>query len=298
MSDIGTESLVIRSTVGRKRPQEEPVRNGDTRNFRDPLSLLAGSPVERDKQQSIDAIVTQLNAIREEYRTHGSLGDVIGGNTLIHLKSKNQVFPLELIGDYNKKHSQGEAQWPIDPDSGIRMPLTFAKICPTGCDYKPLLTTHAADRIKFYLSIDPSNHSLVAQFTNELMEYVYADRLSLLVKNEDHTYDNPCLYTWHPIELSKILKNLHERYPNIWQSTPHFLQGTIHDVNPDHIGWVQEPLNHTELRLKPISHSGRMAILGSYLSDKEISTENYVTACGIAQVKPYAPWLVNPPGVS
>lgn len=113
----------------------------------------------------------------------------------------------------------------------------------------------------------------------------------MLVKVEDHNYDSCNIYTWQPEQMAKILESLHSKYPDIWQSVEHPLQGKVADVDPKHIGYVQEPIGG----INGNSHSSRMHQLGE-LIDKNgggVDTATWERACAVAGVRADAPWLIS-----
>lgn len=307
MSDT-EPTIILRTTMGEKKPVSHLADTsqlpppGDTRNFRDPLDSVRGSLRELRRRTGIEQQINYLNTIILPLcDTYGSLRAVMGGNTSLHEKASN--FPTDAFTPFISRQIVKPISWPADNSSGIRVKKTFATPWNTGVDYDPLVQTQGEHRIKFYLSTDtstPEKMELARQFGTELMERVFEQKLSLMTKLEDHDYDNPDLYTWHPEEMQIILAELYKKYPTIWKTTPHILQGTVSGVNPDHMGWVQEPLNQTEMGIRLDSHSGRMYRLGKYIEahlepGQRISTDIYIAACKAADVQPQAPWLVALP---
>jgi hypothetical protein len=72
-------------------------------------------------------------------------------------------------------------------------------------------------------------------------------------------------------------------------NTP-FFQAPIDEVNPMHVGWVQEPIGG-----KNGSHSSRMGLLGFTLDavgEGAVNAEGYIRACKNASVRPDTPWLI------
>jgi hypothetical protein len=88
--------------------------------------------------------------------------------------------------------------------------------------------------------------------------------------------------------MTETLQELYPKYAGIWLPVHHFFQGPIPTINPNHIGYVQEPLGgHNG------SHSDRMRILGKSLDTHvPVSLQTYRQACAEAGVKATAPWLI------
>lgn len=99
------------------------------------------------------------------------------------------------------------------------------------------------------------------QWFTEIAASARAQGLSLTCKTFDHAYDSLNLYTYHASQLAAILAAVYPLYAarGLFHATPHFLQGVLPGINPDHIGWVQEPAAAYD------SHSGRMGRIGRSL---------------------------------
>jgi hypothetical protein len=62
-----------------------------------------------------------------------------------------------------------------------------------------------------------------------------------------HVYDALLLYTvteQDTATVGKILRSVYEEHKDTapFYATPHHFQGELNGVNPDHIGWVHEPI--------------------------------------------------------
>ena len=123
--------------------------------------------------------------------------------------------------------------------------------------------------------------------------------ISLTTKTFDHAYDSLNLYTWHPSELEGIIKSLYPKYleKGMYNKTPHFLQGKIEGINPDHIGFVQEPEVQSGIGMG-MSHSARMGRLGEYLDavargGMPIDKSSWLKAAQYAGINPEKPYLIR-----
>ena len=171
----------------------------------------------------------------------------------------------------------------------------------SGPDYDRLKSESPTGRYKFYSSLDltsPQNVERGISWFSEVVERSHAQGLSLTAKSFDHAYDSLNLYTWHPAELASIMKDLYPKYEaaGLYFDTPHFFQGSLEGVSPNHIGYVQEPISGWPLGLGH-SHSGRMRVLGGALDayrveGTDLSIENFVQAASEAHVDPRQPYLI------
>jgi|GEM_PF-6507141 len=170
----------------------------------------------------------------------------------------------------------------------------FSRAWETGANVGDLVENRPFDRYKFYLSLDlstPQKQAQAQEFIKEVHALAREQKLSMLTKTEDHNYDSCNIYTWSPDEFSGILQQVYKKYPDIWLSVEHPLQGAIDAVDPKHIGYVQEPI----VGLKG-SHSARMVALGRFIdaNDGRLSSDVWQQACKEAGVRPDAPWLIDP----
>jgi len=97
--------------------------------------------------------------------------------------------------------------------------LTFGTAL-AGPDYEALKAQHPNDRYKFYSSFDltsPDKVALGNQWFSDVAERA----------------------------LAGIITELYPSYAaqGLYNSTPHFFQGSLQGVDPDHIGFVQEPIH-------------------------------------------------------
>lgn len=174
-----------------------------------------------------------------------------------------------------------------------------AEIWDTGVDVNELIDTNPFGRYKFYLSLslrDQQSNEKAVSFIRDLYRECKANRISLGTKSHDHDYDSLDIYTFHPQEMSDILKKLYNKYPDIWKDSLHPIQGKVGDIPAEHIGVVQEPVMGFGG-----SHSSRAQDIGSILdrvleasSRAEINVNEFAEACKEVGVLPHAPWLIDP----
>jgi hypothetical protein len=177
----------------------------------------------------------------------------------------------------------------------------------TGVDVGYLRDKYPNGRWKFYLSLDTTTteqNNNAMSFLRELVERCKQQKVSLMIKTEEHDYDQPDLFTWQPVTMGKILQELHsdERFSGIWFNALRFFQKGIGGKVPvSHIGMVQEPIGGVPIKNDDCSHSYRMMHLGRSL-DKTIAnmhnggrigTLNYLSAARGAGVEPSQPWRVD-----
>lgn len=164
--------------------------------------------------------------------------------------------------------------------------------------HNDLLKNHPAEHYKFYLSLDlttPEQRRFGSEFFEEIAARAHNSGITLATKAWVHAYDALLLYTFQPQALAEILQTVYANpyWDRLYHPTPHFLQGALRGVNPDHIGYVHEPSG------RPWgSHSMRMGLLGAYLDgqmqDGRIAVELYRAAADEALVNPARPYLVAP----
>lgn len=172
--------------------------------------------------------------------------------------------------------------------------LTFGGAL-AGPDYALLKSEHPHERFKFYSSFDlttPEKVDLGNQWFGEVVDSAAAQKLSMTVKSFDHAYDSLNIYTWNPHEMSAILQELYPKYlaQGLYYETPHFLQGELAGVNPNHIGFAQEPPNGWGGR----SHSSRMGIIGAAIDANggDVTPDIFKVAALSAGVNPARPYLI------
>lgn len=170
----------------------------------------------------------------------------------------------------------------------------FSNAWETGADVADLVTERPFDRHKFYLSLDmstPEKSERTQAFIEEVYVQAAEKKLSMLTKNEAHDYDSCDLYTWEPEEFAGILAELYPKYPDIWLTTEHPLQGEVETIDPKHIGYVQEPISG----INGNSHSSRMVELGKFIDahSGSLDPDTWRHACEVAGVRPDAPWLID-----
>jgi hypothetical protein len=178
--------------------------------------------------------------------------------------------------------------------------LTFGAAL-AGPDYTDLKRSHPNERFKFYSSFDltsPAKAELGTQWLADVAGRAHAQGLSLTTKSFDHAYDSLNLYTWHPAELAAIVTDLYPTYAaqGLYNATPHFLQGSLPGVNPDHIGFAQEPVTGWPPEVG-LSHSARMGALGGMIDEhlgagQALDAQLYTEAAMAVGVNPAQPYLI------
>jgi len=170
----------------------------------------------------------------------------------------------------------------------------------TRVDINHLIINYPNDRWKFYFSMDcrtPQQKDKIVLFFREFAERCTDKKVSLLTKVHNHDYDNPCVYTWQPVTMSRIISDLYEdpRFSGIWSDVLHPLQRPVPGISRDHIGLVQEPI----WGLNGDSHSNRMMTLADAIIKQQQKYEGklgfhaFVQACGIVGVDPTEPWRIS-----
>lgn len=211
-----------------------------------------------------------------------SLGLALGGE----LPSGKQKFTVNLMPPINypgKTHLLRGASTPWN----------------TGVDINYLITNYPNDRWKFYLSMEnktPEQTKKIKLFFLELTQKCTEKKVALLTKVEDHDYDNPDVYTWQPITMAGILKDLYQdpKFSGIWSSVDHPFQKPISGISKKHIGLVQEPI----LGLNGNSHSTRMVLLGETIKKllpqykNKFGSHVFRQACHLVGVMPTEPWRI------
>ncbi|MDR0607040.1 MAG: hypothetical protein LBG52_01520 [Candidatus Peribacteria bacterium] len=81
------------------------------------------------------------------------------------------------------------------------------------------------------------------QFAVEIFDYCVDKKLALTYKTFDHNYDSLILYSEdYEVLESKLIECYHKyKKYDIFNTVPHFFQGTIPSVDVNHIGIVDEP---------------------------------------------------------
>jgi hypothetical protein len=155
-----------------------------------------------------------------------------------------------------------------------------------GPDYAALKREHPADRYKFYHSIQDFEGGQA--YLTELIKRASEQRLSMTMKTFDHSYDSANVYTYHPNEMAALISEVYPSYKDAFLDTEHFLQGKVKDIEPNHVGWVQEP-SFNDVG----SHSARMGRLGESLDQYGLNEDAYRLGCDAAGVVAASPWLLN-----
>lgn len=168
-----------------------------------------------------------------------------------------------------------------------------------GIDYDRLKNNYPKERFKFYSSFDlrtDEQKGLGEEWLGDVAERAYEAGLSLETKAFDHAYDSLNLYTWHPEGVAAIVQELYPYYESkgLYYETPHFFQGEIDGVNPNHVGFVQEPIHGWGQG----SHSQRMGVLGAEFDkyvqhDQDIDEQAFISAAKAAQVNPARPYVIG-----
>ena len=208
------------------------------------------------------------------------------------LQPDKQIFPVDLIPPT------------VYPET-IHLLNGFSKPWNTNVDINHLITNYPNDRWKFYLSMEnktTEQRKKINLFFLECAKRCSEKKVALLTKNEDHPYDNPDVYTWQPITMARILKDLYQdqKFSEIWSSVNHPFQRPIPGISENHIGLVQEPI----AGLNGYTHSARMAILGNTilkllpLYDNKLKLHVFVQACYQAGVRPTEPWRISESALS
>lgn len=239
----------------------------------------------------ISEYANQVNGMYPSFKKYPDLSYAIllGGETRWSCKTSKRVDYSPLIKEN------------LYPDA-IHRANGYSSAINTGVDLNHLITQYPNDRWKFYLSLDTTSAEKGIKanlFLREFVERCKEHKISLLMKTEDHDYDNPDIYTWQPATMSKILQELYSdsKYAGIWFDTEHYFQKPINGVSSKHIGLVQEPI----FGFKGESHSNRMLKLGERI-DETISKVNnggsigfltFFDAAKRAGVEPTQPWRIN-----
>jgi len=301
----------IRSTVGRNRnPDKYPYLSRDFPVTSSPLGAVAIGSVAKSRvrvgeglvrakylrlseeasgqprlseEQAIERAKSKLDTpgIRGLYDKYGSFRYVLGGAPSELTLADGAFVPLG--------RARGGRGYDTARHGAIPGRNGFSKAWETGVNVGALVEGRPNDRYKFYFSLDattPRQQERTVQFMQQIHERAAESNIAMLTKIEDHTYDNCDLYTWSPVEMAGILRDLYPEYPDIWSSTEHPLQGDISGIDPMHIGFVQEPIGG----LNGCAHSARMGKLGAALD----AGANFEEACASASVLPEAPWVVDP----
>lgn len=251
-------------------------------------------PYNNDFGESVmGEYVGQLNGWFSDIKKYSDLDycSLVSGETMLSYRMpQSQKVKIDSV--------MGEYRYPvtIHRANGVSTPLN------TGVDLNRLIINYPDDRYKFYLSLDattPSKSMKATSFFRELVQRCKDEKVSILAKVWDHDYDNPDIFTWQPVTMSRILQELYSnsKFSGIWFNTRHFFQKPIKGVSPDHIGLVNEPI----YGLKGVSHSGRMSALGEFVDDRiaefhnggSIGVLTFYDAAKKAGVEPTQPWRVN-----
>ena len=233
------------------------------------------------KEEAIDYAKSRINTegISVLYSKHRSFKRVLGAE-IIELHNLDDQVPLSIARMGREYDTKLHGRIPYK--------IGMSKAWETGVNIGSLVEARPNDRFKFYFSLDtatPAKKDRAVQFLQLIHERSSVLGISMLTKNQEHTYDNCNLYTWSPIEMAHIIQDLYPVFPDIWNSTEHPLQGIISGIDSTHVGFVQEPIGGHNRE----SHTGRMGILGASL-DAGVSFED---ACASAAVLPEAPWICD-----
>jgi len=199
----------------------------------------------------------------------------------------NDKTVLQLDSQIKKRYSYRDNGF-VD-SSGVDNFTTIHQSYYTERDLKWLKENFPKERSKFYLSLEidtEEKQEMAQEFVKDLLDLCRKEELSITSKSFDHTYDSFNIYTWDEPEMASVLRGLHSEYAELFNDTPHFLQGGVSGVPEDHIGVVDESPRGD-------SHSSRIGKIGAYL-DKHAAAENKITrevwvqACAEIGVKPHA----------
>ena len=249
-------------------------------------SRFGGSLMQHE--QAVRANVNYLHQMRGDAREAGSYSALLSGESRFSSAPRGQ----RGIDDNRILNQMGARD---------RSYLTFGTAL-AGPDYPALKSEHPNDRFKFYSSLDltsPDKVALGNQWFRDVAERARASGISLTTKAFDHAYDSLNLYTWHPATLAGIITDVYPTYAaqGLYNSTRHFFQGSLEGVNPDHVGFVQEPIDGWPAG-RGHSHSVRMGILGSAIDDYmeasqgAITSDQFVHAAREAHVQSDEPYLI------
>lgn len=246
---------------------------------------LQGAGVER---LALKRNVEYLNSLSELVEQAGSYQALLSGESVISQLPN---------GQRNISAKQVFANLGLNDESrhGKMSPGPVLK----GVDYDHLKNNYPKERFKFYSSFDlrtDEQKGLGEEWLKDVAERAYEAGLSLQTKAFEHTYDSLNLYTWHPERIAAIIQELHPYYEpkGLYYETPHFFQGEIDGVNPNHVGFVQEPIHGWGQG----SHSQRMGVLGAEFDkyvqhDQDIDEQAFVSAAKAAQVNPARPYVIG-----
>jgi len=202
---------------------------------------------------------------------------------------------LNFESTYNM-HPEVAHVHPYDTTLHERIPFTngFSKAIETGVDIAELVKDNPLGRYKFYSSLDlstPEKQASAQSYMTEVHKLAAEQGIAMLTKTEDHNYDSCNIYTWQPEQMAEILERLHDKYPDIWQSVEHPLQGRVGDIDPKHVGYVQEPIGGVNNG----SHSSRMGRLGRLIDENggTIDAATWEKACAAVGVRADKPWLIS-----
>jgi hypothetical protein len=256
---------------------------------------LKGASVERIRIVEHLAYLRSLAPSVERFGSYaavlsGENSDAIGGYHLDQAFLKERGFST-----YAKSRKLGNGSFAITWD--------------TGCDVNALAEDPAKEllRYKFYLSLDLSSPDrLVAAqaLIESVLHGARRERLSIQTKSESHAYDSCNLYTWHPVEVSRLLVEAVSRSPKeIWFPVEHVFQGKLPGIDPDWVGYAQEPLLNAAYRRTTgngDSHSNRMARFGQRLDQglmegRPLDEALFREAAAVARVRADRPWLLAMP---
>lgn len=194
---------------------------------------LAGNAYEtlvnKEIDANIDLLKTEVTPLVAQY---GSFATVLSGMSPSGLDNAYYINPYSFKNDPRYKYV-------LQNNRSIAIPWN------TGSDLQTLNDTRPNDRWKFYLSLQLPGEQGKAKglaFFEDLLMLATKNQISLMTKTEDHNYDSCDIFTWDPKEMQKVLQELYLTHPDIWQSVPHFFQGQVPGIDPNHIGFVQEPI--------------------------------------------------------
>lgn len=280
ISDKVAETPITPSRVKSSMIRKEGL---DELSHEDPASLLEGTSVTAEGSPEVLLEKLSASTLVEAAKRVG-FAAALGGS--LQGTDNNKLMPRAWRS--NKYRAENH--------DGKRVPWSngFSNAWETGAEVADLVTGRPFDRHKFYLSLDmstPEKSERAQLFIEEVYAQAAEKKLSMLTKNEVHDYDSCDLYTWEPEEFAGILADLYPKYPDIWLTTEHPLQGEIETIDPKHIGYVQEPIGG----IGNGSHSSRMVELGKFIdaSSGSLDPETWKQACETAGVRPDAPWLID-----
>jgi hypothetical protein len=274
------ESSKLHISPDLKKSREAKLRvSPDLENSRKPNLRMPYSDL---KERISDHVTTLETYVHSAQGQRVSLFDYMRGNSMEHMAN---AYFVKMPENLNKAH-------------GVRSPMTGITSLPgviidTGAYYSSFVDN--PNMFKFYLSMNESAEGEGGQeFVRELIRSCTERKITLRIKTLDHNYDSCNIYTTDFRAMKEVLIDLYPKHMHLFQEVPRVFQGEINGINPNHIGYVQEPA-HARLYKKQFfgSHSDRMGELGQLLENEIITAESFRRACKYIGIKPEAPWLLE-----